>query len=65
MPEEIGILLLQQDHEDGRVDACNCNLNNIYITNPADKFDITGVYQAETDWQPDQVLFYRKYKKRV
>ncbi|MBO5569464.1 MAG: hypothetical protein J6A79_11105 [Clostridia bacterium] len=65
MPEGIGILLLQQDHEDGRVDACNCNLDNIYICNPADKLDVIGVYKAEEQWHPDQVLLYRKYKKSI
>lgn len=65
MPYEIGILLLYREEGNHKVFVHNCSLNTIYITAPEDKFSILGKYEAIDDWQPDQVYFYRKYRKKI
>lgn len=65
MPDEIRILFVHQEHTDSQVDAYNCRFNNIYIANPQNIHDIIGVYRAESDWHPEQILYYRKYMKHA
>lgn len=65
MAEEIEVLLLQQDHVDGHVNACNCSVETIYVVNPQNKWDVLAAYKAEEQYYQNQVLYYRKYKKYI
>ena len=65
MAEEIEVLFLQQDPEDGHINAHNCPVETIYVAEPQDKFNIIAAYKAEEQYYANQTLYYRKYKKYV